>query len=311
MRTRSFPRLYLTDRGEGEPVLLITGWTISSAVFDPVADHYTDTMRVVAYDHRGTGRSDIWPTWVSIAMLAADAARVLDDRGIAAAHVVGLSMGAAVAIELALRMPDRVKSLILVGGTAGGPATTLPGLAQAGGALGTLVRDTVSNRYPWPAAMLFSQRFRDEHPDEVAAYMPAFAAHRAPPWAAWAQTVAVSCFGRSGSLGAISAPALVLHGGADVMTPPGNARTLARGIPDAELRIVEGAGHAVPLEHPELSARIVGDFVARHADRVPPPRGRLAVAGEQLTRPLSLHAGTLRNTLDAVALATRRGGAGK
>ena len=306
MKTRSFPRLYVEDRGDGEPVLLITGWTISSAVFDPVAAHYTDTLRVVSYDHRGTGRSDLWPTWVSIAMLAADAARVLDDRGIRAAHVVGLSMGAGGALELALRMPDRVKSLILVGGTAGGPATTLPAPGEAGAALGTLVRDTVRHRYPWPAAMLFSPRFREQHPDRVASFMPAFAAHRAPPWAAWAQTVAVSCFGRAGSLGAITAPTLVLHGGKDVMTPPGNARTLAAGIPDAELQLIPGAGHAVPLEEPELSAQIIRAFVARHAQREPPPRGLLTRTQEQLTRPLSLHTGTLRNTLDAVGLLTRR-----
>ncbi len=95
MRTRSRPQLFVTDRGAGEPVLLITGWTISSAVFDPVADLYLPHVRVVAYDHRGAGRSAPWLAPVSMAMLAADAARVLDDRGIASAHVVGLSMGAA------------------------------------------------------------------------------------------------------------------------------------------------------------------------------------------------------------------------
>ena len=83
MRTRSRPRLFVTDRGAGEPVLLITGWMISSAVFDPVAELYLPHVRVIAYDHRGTGRSAPWPAPVSMAMLAADAARVLDDRGVA------------------------------------------------------------------------------------------------------------------------------------------------------------------------------------------------------------------------------------
>jgi 3-oxoadipate enol-lactonase len=105
VRTRSRPRLFLTDRGAGEPVLLITGWTISSAVFDPVADLSLPHPRVVAYDHRGTGRSAPWLGPVSIATLAADAARVLDDRGLDSAHLLGLSMGAAVALELAIRIP--------------------------------------------------------------------------------------------------------------------------------------------------------------------------------------------------------------
>src|SRR6266536_1315235 len=83
---------------------------ISSAVFDPIAHLYLPHLRVIAYDHRGTGRSGAWPAPVSAAMLAADAASVLDDRGIATAHVVGLSLGAGVALELAIRMTSRVKS---------------------------------------------------------------------------------------------------------------------------------------------------------------------------------------------------------
>ena len=131
MRTRSRPRLFVTDRGSGEPVLLITGWTISSAVFDPIADLYVPHVRVLAYDHRGGGRSAAWLAPVSAAMLAADAARVLDDRGVRSAHVVGLSLGAGVALELAIRMPHRVRSLVLVGGSAGGPTTVLPDVAEA------------------------------------------------------------------------------------------------------------------------------------------------------------------------------------
>jgi 3-oxoadipate enol-lactonase len=131
MRTRSHPGLFVTGRGRGEPVLLITGWTISSAVFDPVASLYLPHVRIVAYDHRGAGRSAPWLGPVSMAMLAADAARVLDDRGLRSAHVVGLSMGAAVALELAIRMAHRVTSLVLLGAGAGGPTTITPSLRDA------------------------------------------------------------------------------------------------------------------------------------------------------------------------------------
>jgi pimeloyl-ACP methyl ester carboxylesterase len=299
MRTRSRPRLFLTDHGAGEPVLLITGWTISSAVFDPVAELYVPHVRVVGYDHRGAGRSAPWPAPVSIAMLAADAARVLDDRGIASAHVVGLSMGAGVALELAIRLPHRVKTLVLVGGGAGGPTTVRPPLRQAAGAAGAVVSDTVRHRRPWPAAVLFSGSFREEHPDEVAAYMPYFGRHRASPWMSGWQTVAVACFGRRGSLHCVRAPTLVLHGGRDVMAPVANARLLAEGIPNAELHVVPGAGHAVPLEHSEASALMLVDWVRRHAGVEPDPPRRRDVIAERLTRPAALQAGTLRNTRDA------------
>ncbi len=124
MRTVSRPRLHVEDRGDGEPLLAITGWTISSAVFDPIAHLYVPRLRCVSYDHRGSGRSARWVGAVSMALLAADAARVLDELGIEAAHVAGVSMGGMVALELAVRMPHRVRSLVLVGATAGQPVAT-------------------------------------------------------------------------------------------------------------------------------------------------------------------------------------------
>ena len=305
MRTRSRPRLFVTDRGAGEPVLLITGWTISSAVFDPVADLYVPHVRVVAYDHRGAGRSAPWLGPVSMAMLAADAARVLDDRGIASAHVVGLSMGAGVALELAIRMPHRVRSLVLVGGGAGGPSTARPGVRAAAGTVGTVLSDSLRHRHAWPAAALFSTRFRIEHPDEVSAYMPYFARHRAPVWITGWQALAVACFGRRGSLPRVRTPTLVLHGGEDAMAPVANAQLLADRIPNAELHVVPDAGHAVPLEHPSASAELLIEWVRRHTTVEPPARQPLDLIGERITRPFSLPAGTLRNTRDAAATLAR------
>jgi 3-oxoadipate enol-lactonase len=291
----------VTDRGAGEPVLLITGWTISSAVFDPVAELYLPHVRVVAYDHRGAGRSAPWLAPVSMAMLAADAARVLDDRGITSAHVVGLSMGAAVALELAIRMPQRVKSLVLIGGSVGGPAAVRPSAHVAGATVGTVLSDSLRHRHAWPAAALFSARFRNEHPDKVAQYIPSFALHRAPPWMTGWQLLAVACFGRRASLARVRAPTLVLHGGHDAMVPLANARLLADGIACAELHVVPDAGHAVPLEHPLQSARLLVGWVARHAGAEPAAPRHVDIIGERLTRPFSLAAGTWRNTGDAVA----------
>jgi hypothetical protein len=98
----------------------------------------------------------------------------------------------------------------------------------------------------------------------------------------------------------VRAPTLVLHGGRDVMTPP-DARQLAAGISDAELHIVDDAGNAVALEHPEASAELLLDWVRRHAGVEPAAARRADVIAERATRPLSLAAGTLRDTRDAGA----------
>lgn len=298
-------RLFVSETGpaRAEPVLLITGWTISSAVFDPILPLHAG-LRVVTYDHRGTGRSGTWPAPVSMAMLAADAARVLDERGIRAAHVVGLSMGAMVALELAVRMPDRLKSLVLVGGGPGGPMTALPSPVSAARTVGGLVGDAAGGR--WPATVLFSPRFREEQPRRVAELCRPFVRHRPPPWATYWQTFATSCFARDGSLHRVTAPTLVVHGDQDVMSPLANGARLADGIPGARLHIERGCGHAVPLERAQVFADLLRDWVAEHADNLPAPAGPVTRAGERLSRPLALHAGAVRNSRQLPAAVLRR-----
>ena len=117
------------------------------------------------------------------------------------------------------------------------------------------------------------------------------------------QALAAACFGRRGSLARVRAPTLVLHGGQDVMVPLANAELLADGIPGAELHVMHDAGHAVPLEHPEASARLLIEWVQRHAAVEPAAPCRRQVIGERLARPFSLFSGTVRSTGDAAALA--------
>ena len=305
MRTTTRPSLYFTDRGDGQPVLLITGWMISSAVFDPIAHLYVPHARIIAHDHRGTGRSERWSGPVSAALLASDAARVLDELSLAHAHVVGVSLGAAVALELAVRMPHRVRSLVLVGGGAGGPRTALPPVGEAIATATAVARESTGRRGLWPAAALFSSDFRAERPDLVAEYVPYFVSDLAPAVAASWQLLAVTCFSRQGSLQRVRAPTLVVHGGADKMVAPANAAHLARAIPGAKLHIASGAGHAVPLERPEATSRLLLDWFEAQRHSRPPACGRRDRLTERMSRPFSLVSGSARNARDAVTLALR------
>ena len=241
-----------------------------------------------------------------MAMSAADAARVLDDRGITGAHVVGLSMGAAVALELAIRMPYRVKSLVLVGGSAGGPTMARPGLSAAGGTVRTVLSDSLRHRHAWPAAALFSPRFQDEHPDTVAAYMPYFAA---PPRPAVDDRMAGARDRVLRTPGCTSpGPCAHAHPARRIRRDGAarrNAHMLADGIPDAELHVVCDAGHAVPLEQPAATAESLTGWVRRHATVEPTPPRRRDVIGERITRPFSLPTGTVRNTRDVAASVAR------
>src|SRR5437660_1477140 len=97
----------------GEPVLLIQGlgadvrgWLLQRRALGRL-------HRVIVFDNRGAGRSGKPPAPYDIEVMAADAVAVLDDAGIATAHVMGASMGGIIAQFLTVRHPDRVRSLVL------------------------------------------------------------------------------------------------------------------------------------------------------------------------------------------------------
>ena len=104
--------LYYERHGAGDPLLLITGWTISSAVFEPVLELYSQHFECILYDHRGSARSK-GSSPLTMGALAADALRLLTALRIPRALVYGLSMGGMVALEVALRHAGRVQGLVL------------------------------------------------------------------------------------------------------------------------------------------------------------------------------------------------------
>jgi 3-oxoadipate enol-lactonase len=253
-------RLHVEQSGSGEPLLLITGFAISAAVFEPVLPLYARRFAVTTYDNRGAGRSSGARPGLSVGQLAADAAGLLDALGIDSAHVYGLSMGGMIAQELALRFPHRVRTLVLGGTTPGGPHAVLP-LREVAALAAELPGTPGTARARALAAALFSPEFREREPAQVRALLAYFARHRARPTglaAHWWATVYHDTWSR---LPRLERPTLVLHGGADALVPLGSAQRLADRIPGATLAVVPGAGHAYLLEQPELSYAVFTDWL--------------------------------------------------
>jgi pimeloyl-ACP methyl ester carboxylesterase len=222
--------------GSGEPLLLITGFAISAAVFDPVLDLYASRFDCIRYDNRGSGRSDspLWPT--SMPELAHDAVRLLDALGIPSAHVYGVSMGGMIAQELAIRHPERVRGLVLGATTPGGPRAVRPARAELT-ALGAAATKALSQPgRPWLGAMLFSPEFRRDQPERTRELLGHFAAHRARPRGIAAHWWASVYHDTVSRLGQIQAPTLVMHGARDAISPVANARLLAERIPGCGAR---------------------------------------------------------------------------
>jgi len=299
--------LYYERHGSGEPLLLITGFTISAAVFEPVLDLYGERFECILYDNRGSGRSGSPLRPTSMAELAADAAGLLRELDIESAHACGLSMGGMIAQELAIRFPERVRGLVLGGTTPGGPRAARPKLRELG-ALGAGAAGGWSDgERSWLAEWLFSEEFRREQPDRVRELLRHFGRHRAAPQGVWSHWWASFYHDTLSRLKCIEAPTLVMHGERDAMAPISNARLLARKIPDAELCIVPGAGHAFLLERPEASFELLTSWLDARAP-IAPGRARSGVAAraEPLTRALGLPIGAARTGASIAGAMTDR-----
>jgi 3-oxoadipate enol-lactonase len=260
--------------GAGEPLLLITGWTISAAVFEPVLERYAEHFECITYDHRGSARSGGKPP-ASMAALADDAARLLTELRIPRAHVYGVSMGGMVAQELALRHAARVRGLVLGGTTPGGPFAPRLGpldvMAIARGGL-----EERGLRGP----VLFSEDFRRERPERVRELLRHFTAYRSSAAAIGAQLLASARFNAVSRLPRLRAPTLVMHGERDRLVPLAASRLLAACIPDAELAVVPGVGHAYALEAPRESLELLLEWRERRLPR-PRPREEAHVASDR------------------------------
>lgn len=108
--------MYYEIHGEGEPVVLIAGLNSDHSFYQRAGliDRLAEKYRVVAFDNRGVGRTDKPDIPYTIEMMAEDTAGLLNALGIEQAHILGMSLGGRIAVALALRNPQQVKSLILV-----------------------------------------------------------------------------------------------------------------------------------------------------------------------------------------------------
>ncbi len=255
-------QLHYEVRGEGEPLLLVQGMSGTHVSWgEPfLAALEAAGLQTCSYDHRGIGHSAAWGEPFSIADLAEDAAGLLDHLGWERAHVLGISMGGMVAQELALRHPDRVRTLALGCTYAGGPGSSLgePAVIQA-----------------LTEAMLSGDRERALHQGYVSNVSAAFAADEGnyPAFREMALSVpaalpvimlqmqAIGGHDTSARLADIAAATVVIHGTVDQMLGVANGRAIAAAIPGAELEELEGVGHLFWWEQPAVSA----ELVARHA----------------------------------------------
>lgn len=253
----------VTGRPGAPPILFIqglgadkNGWNLQRLATAP-------WYQAIALDNRGAGRSDKPHGAYSLEQMADDAVSVLDHAGVETAHVVGASMGGAISQIVAVKYPERIRSLTLA--------------------------CTAGRNHPWREELLTS--WRDAALEQGIGAMGRLAARwvigprsfrRLLPATSWLGPLAL---GRPAhafaaqvdailaasdqhqdlidQLPEIAVPTLILVGNQDILTPRGDSEDLAATIPTAELVVISGAAHGFMVEHATTFNRVLLEFLSR------------------------------------------------
>lgn len=138
-------KYYYEVRGQGEPVLLLHGGLGSIDMFGPLLPHLAKTRQVIGVDLHGHGRTQLGDRKISLVDQGNDLATLLDQLGYGQVDVLGYSMGAGVAFQLAAQHPNKVRRLVLVSigfSRDGVHPELLPMQAQVGAAMAEMMKDT-------------------------------------------------------------------------------------------------------------------------------------------------------------------------
>ncbi|HTW08910.1 MAG TPA: alpha/beta hydrolase [Acidimicrobiales bacterium] len=250
-------------QGEGETVLLIPYTSADHACYAFQLPAYAEHFSCVAIDLPGSGESSTPPGPYSTEGYADQVALFIEAIGVERAHVVGMSLGAAIALHLGARHPGLVRSLSLHSGWDKSDAylkTVVEQWRALASALPNIADVVVTGIFPW----CFTPETYDERPefiDSLVEFVRGRPAQKAAGFVA--QLDAVVAHDASQALAEIRAPTLITFGARDLVCSTRFAARLHDGIADGELVVFEQLSHAGLHEDPEAFNRATLDFLLR------------------------------------------------
>jgi 3-oxoadipate enol-lactonase len=262
--------LFHDEKGQGEPLLFLNGLSGDHLYWRGQFRVFGRTYRCLAVDNRDVGQSSYAAAPYTIGDLAGDLSEWMAQLRLPPAHVVGLSLGGAIAQELAVAAPERVKSLVLMN-TLARADDWFRGTLRAFELIRRQVADTAAffdAILPWWVSHRFfeqSERVswlrmllrQNPHPQRLDGFLR--------------QLEALSRHDAGEKLRQITCPVLVMAGEDDCVAPLRFSREIQEFIPQAQLIVLRGVGHAPPVED-------AGQFNARLAEflAVQQPQGKCA-----------------------------------
>jgi len=243
------------DPDNGNPaLLLINALGTNLGMWEDQLPAFREHFRVIRFDDRGHGGSDVPDTPYTIDRLGRDARAVLDAVDVPSAHVVGLSKGGMVAAWLAANKPDYVEKLVIAASAPHLPPRDMwEGRARTARNEGlAALADAVIGRW-------FQESFRAARPETVARIRQMILATSAEGYAACCEALAEMDL--RDDIGLIQAPTLVVCADHDATVQPAKAREWVAEIDGARMEVIRDAAHLCNVEQPEAFNRVVLDFL--------------------------------------------------
>jgi len=254
-------QIYHEVHGEGFPLIMIMGLSANIDWWNPhLIEELSKKFRLVIFDNRGAGRTDISDKKYTIKLFADDTARLMDALGISRAHVLGISMGGMIAQELVLNYHEKVEKLVLCSTTCGGPKSVSP--SQEALEMLTAEKNMLSEEEVARMIMpfLLTSDFIANNPDLVEFRIRQILKVPISNEAYIRQLNAIIKFDTYERLPQIKVPTLILHGKRDALMPPENASILAKAIPNTQLVYLENSAHEL-AEDLEKAISILLNFL--------------------------------------------------
>ncbi len=250
--------VYYETSGHGEPLVFIHGLGSSTRDWAPQVAEFCTKYNVITEDLRGHGQSDKPPGPYSIPMFASDTAGLLGELGTTPAHVVGISLGGAVALQLALDAPALVRSLTVVnsgpslGGTPEQQKAEIDRRVNIVQQMGmrAMGQALAPNLFPKPEHESLRRDFIENWAsNDPQAYIEATRSMLG--WDVTSQIPGIRC------------PALILTADQDY-TPVAAKEAYARTMPNARVKVIPNTHHAIPMEAPEAFNVALMQFLAEN-----------------------------------------------
>lgn len=242
--------IYYEIQGDGpETIVFSHGLLWSTHLFHKQVEYFKSAYRIVSFDHRGQGKSEVTESGYDMDTLADDAAKLIETLKLGKVHFAGLSMGGFVAMRLAARRPDLLKSCIMLETSAQKEPHTAnyKVLNTIVGIFGVNVSFVINA----VMKIMFGKTFLNDpkRADEIEAWKNELRKNKKTIVKAVRGVIERPGFDHE--LKDIKGPALIIVGREDVATDPTKAQYIHENIPQSKLVYIEKAGHSSTIEEPE------------------------------------------------------------